>query len=213
LSISKLRTCNAVRCTKDGPAQSSCHTRVSCPACEAPPSYVPVAQRVYSTAKTLTRAARASGPNLRRPCALADLASSYVSCDAFAPHEAHVQQIQRCATDQPLSKAFALHAGFWKSVTVAVKIIEHLKGFPGTASSGGTRIEDVCESLLAIQQLSHPNIVSAVPQRYSCCSSCRSARHDGNSCTVNGGSVYTYTYKSRMPACFCPAAQPRGSLQ
>jgi hypothetical protein len=58
-----------------------------------------------------------------------------------------------------LLHVFALHAGRWKAVTVAVKIIEHSERSPGTASSGGKRINIVRESLLATQ-MSHPNIVS-----------------------------------------------------
>jgi hypothetical protein len=46
---------------------------------------------------------------------------------------------------------------------VAVKIIEHSERSPGTASSGGKRINIGRESLLATQ-MSHPNIVSTTVQ-------------------------------------------------
>lgn len=49
-------------------------------------------------------------------------------------------------------------AGRWKATTVAVKIIEHVEGAPGTASSGGKRISVGRESLLATN-ISHPNVV------------------------------------------------------
>jgi hypothetical protein len=41
---------------------------------------------------------------------------------------------------------------------VAVKIIEHVEGAPGTASSGGKKISVGRESLLATS-ISHPNVV------------------------------------------------------
>lgn len=49
-------------------------------------------------------------------------------------------------------------AGRWKATTVAVKIIEHVEGAPGTASSGGKKISVGRESLLATS-ISHPNVV------------------------------------------------------
>lgn len=52
----------------------------------------------------------------------------------------------------------AVCAGRWKATTVAVKIIEHVEGAPGTASSGGKRISVGRESLLATN-ISHPNVV------------------------------------------------------
>ncbi|KAF6265892.1 hypothetical protein COO60DRAFT_768059 [Scenedesmus sp. NREL 46B-D3] len=53
-----------------------------------------------------------------------------------------------------------VYKGRWKAVTVAVKIIEHSERSPGTASSGGKRINIGRESLLATQ-MSHPNIVQS----------------------------------------------------
>jgi hypothetical protein len=48
--------------------------------------------------------------------------------------------------------------GRWKATTVAVKIIEHTEGRPGTATSGGKRISVGREALLATS-ISHPNVV------------------------------------------------------
>lgn len=60
-----------------------------------------------------------------------------------------------------------LSSGRWKATTVAVKIIEHVEGAPGTASSGGKRISVGRESLLATS-ISHPNVVG--PQGQQLCS-------------------------------------------
>jgi hypothetical protein len=49
-------------------------------------------------------------------------------------------------------------SGRWKATTVAVKIIEHVEGAPGTASSGGKKISVGRESTLATS-ISHPNVV------------------------------------------------------
>lgn len=51
-------------------------------------------------------------------------------------------------------------AGRWKAVTVAVKIIEHMEGSPGTASSGGKKISIGREAQLATN-IAHPNVVSS----------------------------------------------------
>jgi hypothetical protein len=69
-----------------------------------------------------------------------------------APH-------QNCSQRFDLLAHCCCCAGRWKAVTVAVKIIEHSERSPGTASSGGKRINIGRESLLATQ-MSHPNIVS-----------------------------------------------------
>ncbi|WIA11806.1 hypothetical protein OEZ85_011898 [Tetradesmus obliquus] len=51
-----------------------------------------------------------------------------------------------------------VYKGRWKAVTVAVKIIEHSEGSPGSASSGGKRISARREMLVATS-ISHPNVV------------------------------------------------------
>jgi hypothetical protein len=53
-----------------------------------------------------------------------------------------------------------LHAGRWKAVTVAVKIIEHSGDSPGSASSDGKRISAGREMAVATN-ISHPNVVSS----------------------------------------------------
>eukprot|EP00878_Enallax_costatus_P000820 GHUV01000946.1.p1 GENE.GHUV01000946.1~~GHUV01000946.1.p1 ORF type:complete len:1662 (+),score=542.75 GHUV01000946.1:226-5211(+) len=51
-----------------------------------------------------------------------------------------------------------VYKGRWKAVTVAVKIIEHMEGSPGTASSGGKKISIGREAQLATN-IAHPNVV------------------------------------------------------
>jgi hypothetical protein len=58
------------------------------------------------------------------------------------------------------------HAGRWRAVTVAVKIIEHSEGSAGSASSGGKRISAAREVAVATN-ISHPNIVSSTSSRHS----------------------------------------------
>jgi hypothetical protein len=53
-----------------------------------------------------------------------------------------------------------LHTGRWKAVTVAVKIVKHSEGSPGSASSGGKRISAGREITVATN-ISHPNVVSS----------------------------------------------------
>jgi hypothetical protein len=59
-----------------------------------------------------------------------------------------------------------LHAGRWKAVTVAVKIIEHSGDSPGSASSDGKRISAGREMAVATN-ISHPNVVSSATTRSS----------------------------------------------
>jgi hypothetical protein len=76
---------------------------------------------------------------------------------AFLQATKRRELVHAVPTDVPCHAAHP--AGRWKAVTVAVKIIEHSEGSPGSASSGGKRISARREMSVA-PNISHPNVVS-----------------------------------------------------